>query len=172
MNESKPENPQAADTVATDLNVEIEAMRNIYMAVLAVPPWRRAEVLAWVSKRLELCRHRIHPIVPQDVEAKALDAQYIESVTEKIQRAGVGEPTATIADIRGPRRSPFTDMGTLRQVITEATRHEFGGVTPAPAAMVKLVRSLRDGPDGPTRGFLNVIPDDTLEERITQILEG
>ena len=201
MNESKPENTQAADTVATDLNIEIEAMRNIYMAVLAVPPWRRAEVLAWVSKRLEPQRAKQFVRDPQEAQkqnpvilhvgdptphevaftndprkyAHLMDPQDVQSAVKIRQEAGLstgaGEPTATIKDIRGSH-SPFAGLGTLRQVITEAVRYRFGGVTPPPDAMAGFVRVLRDGPEGPTRGFLNVIPDDTLEERITQILEG
>jgi hypothetical protein len=218
MNESKPEHP-TGDTVATDLNVEIDAMRKVYMAVLAVPPERRAEVLAWVSKRLEPQRAKqfvrdpqaaqANPVIlhvgdptPHEVAftndprkyAHLMDPQDVQSATEKIQQlrpslglvnpgggltiaiggggtSGAGEPTATIKDIRG-HHSPYAELGTLRQVITEVVRHKFGGVTPAPVAMVEFIRELRDGPNGPTRGFLNVIPDDTLEERITQLLEG
>jgi hypothetical protein len=189
MNESYPEHP-TGDTVATDLNVEIDAMRKVYMAVLAVPPERRAEVLAWVSKRLEPQRAKQFVRDPQEAQkqnpvilhvgdptphevaftndprkyAHLMDPQDVQSATEKIQQL---RPSLGLVN-----HSPYAELGTLRQVITEVVRHKFGGVTPAPVAMVEFIRELRDGPNGPTRGFLNVIPDDTLEERITQILEG
>jgi hypothetical protein len=195
MEDSKP---QAVDTVATDLDVEIGVMRKVYMAVLAVPHDRRAEVLAWVSKRLEPQRAKQFVRDPQEAQkqnpvilhvgdptphgvaftndprkyAHLMDPQDVQQLRPSLGLvAGAAEPTATIKDIRGPR-SAFADLMTLRQVVALASSIKFKGGPPTLTAMVEFVRELRDGPDGPTRGFLNVIPDDTLEERITQILEG
>jgi hypothetical protein len=177
--------PPGIQESADDFLLELKAMRDAYQAMRQIHPDNREAAANWILSRLtgqEQARVTLAP--PNFDNVKKAEPETVVGVSTAGSVAFKGDPgmsaitgeilKASTADAKKPATGApdFSEMSTLRQLVQEAVRLRFGGIEPTAEGMADFVRSLRDGENGPRKGFLCVIPDDSLNERIASILEG
>jgi hypothetical protein len=179
MKTPPPDIQESADEFFT----ELKAMRDAYQAMRQIHPDNREAALNWIARRLagqEQARLTLAP--PNFDNVKKAEPETVIGVSpagsiefsSSVQASDAATGPQETAVISGA--PDFSGLTTLRQVVNLAVDRVMVNLLPGNPRRVELVaafiRNLRDGEHGPKKGFLRVIPDDTLEERIASILEG
>ena len=179
MKTPPPDIQESADEFFT----ELKAMRDAYQAMRQIHPDNREAAANWILSRLagqEQARVTLAP--PNFDNVKVAESETVGDTTTTVSEAFSSSAQASDA-ATGPQETAvisgdpdFSSLTTLRQVVNltlDRGRIPLASDTSDRVEHVaKFIRKLRDGAHGPKKGFLRVIPDDTLEERIASILEG